>query len=266
MRDDRERQLLAPLLERSETAAIICDIDGTIAPIAARAEEARVPAETRELLAHLSRRYKLVACVSGRRAADARRLVGIESLTYVGNHGLERLEPGAAHADASASLAEHAATVRSFATSAYTPPLRQMGVRLEDKDAIWAFHWRGAPDEKAASRALAEVATAATESGLQPHWGRKVLEIRPPTKIDKGTALARLVGDAGVESALYGGDDTTDLDAFRALRELQGQGMIEDAVCVGVASEEGPSEIRTEADLVVDGPTGFRELLSELAL
>ena len=38
MRDDRERQLLAPLLERSETAAIICDIDGTIAPIAARAQ------------------------------------------------------------------------------------------------------------------------------------------------------------------------------------------------------------------------------------
>ena len=56
----------------------------------------------------------------------------------------------------------------------------------------------------------------------------------------------------------------TDLDAFRALAELTREGRLEQAVRVGVASEEGPSEITNEADLVVDGPEGVRELLALL--
>lgn len=265
MPGDRERQLIVPLLERSEKAAVICDIDGTIAPIVSRAEDAYIPNGTRELLTSLSRRYALVACLSGRRASDARRLVGIGSLTYFGNHGLERLDPGAESAVVPQWLGEQAAAVRSFATSVYTPALRRAGIRLEDKDAIWSFHWREAADEQVALDALEEVASLAIRNGLRPHWGRKVLEIRPPVAVDKGTALASVVGGADLESVLYAGDDTTDLDAFRKLRDLRRAGTIDHAVCVGVVSEEGPPAISSEADIVVDGPAGFRELLSELA-
>ena len=68
-----------------------------------------------------------------------------------------------------------------------------------------------------------------------------------------------------MRSALYAGDDRTDLDAFRALDQLRQDGALQHALRVGVASDEAPSEITDEADLVVDGPTGVRELLRLLA-
>ena len=211
----------------------------------------------------MSRRYALVACLSGRRAVDARRVVGLEGLSYAGNHGLEFLAPGAEAAEPVSDAVSQAPAVRSFA-AAFTPELSQAGIRIEDKESIFAFHWREAPDESTAREVLDGVAQAASEEGLVPHWGRKVLEIRPAVAVDKGTAIERLLGVVGPRAALYGGDDTTDLAAFRRLRELSSNGSLELSVCVGVASEEGPAEISAEADVVVDGPDGFRELLALL--
>jgi trehalose 6-phosphate phosphatase len=258
------QELLAPLRDRPDRAVVSCDIDGTIAPIVARPQDASVPARTRELLINLHRRYRLVICLSGRRAADARRVVGIGSLDYIGNHGLERLRPGAGPAETAPALGPQKSAVRAFAAGAYTVELRTAGVRLEDKDAIWSFHWREADDEASARTALEEVAKAAQERGLVPHWGRKVLEIRPPLDFDKGTALADALGEIEVDAVLYGGDDTTDLDAFRRLRALRAGGKVDHVVCVGVTSEEGPPEIAGESDLAVEGPEGFSELLATL--
>ena len=161
-------------------------------------------------------------------------------------------------------LSRQAPAVRSFAAAAYTPELRQAGIRIEDKQSIWAFHWREAADEASARKMLQRIAQSASDEGLHPHWGRKVLEIRPAVAVDKGTAIERLLGNPGLQAALYGGDDTTDLAAFRRLRELRSSGSLEFSICVGVASEEGPAQISAEADVVVDGPDGFRELLTLL--
>jgi trehalose-6-phosphatase len=87
-------QLLEPLRAQPERAAILTDVDGTLAPIAERAADARVLEGTRETLTALSERYGLVGCVSGRQATDARRLVGLDAVAYAGNHGLELLLPG----------------------------------------------------------------------------------------------------------------------------------------------------------------------------
>jgi trehalose 6-phosphate phosphatase len=108
------------------------------------------------------------------------------------------------------------------------------------------------------------VAAEAERSGLVPHWGRKVLEIRPPVAANKGTAVEAVVAWRAIERALYAGDDTTDLDAFRKLRELEAAGRLE-TLCIGVRSAEGPPAIATEADLVVEGPEGLTELLGDLA-
>jgi trehalose 6-phosphate phosphatase len=218
----------------------------------------------RQLLEQVNRRYALVACISGRRALDARRIVGVDSIAYVGNHGLELLEPGAREAVADPALAPLASAVSAFARSAYDADLEALGVRLEDKDAIWAFHWRGAPDEVAAREALRAVAGEADREGLVPHWGRMVLEIRPPVPTDKGTAVEMALDGRPLARALYAGDDTTDLDAFRKLRGLAVEGRIE-ALCVGVRSDEGPEAIEREADLVVDGPQGIVRVLEALA-
>jgi trehalose 6-phosphate phosphatase len=146
----------------------------------------------------------------------------------------------------------------------FTAELRDAGVRLEDKDVIWSFHWREAVDELAARAALETVAAAATAASLVPNWGRKVLEIRPPVRFDKGEALEALLEDMKLAAALYAGDDATDLDAFGKLRELQERGRLQQVLCVGVTSEEGPAQIDRDADLTVEGPGGVAELLAAL--
>jgi trehalose 6-phosphate phosphatase len=258
------QDLIAPLRENRSRSALALDVDGTIAPIVARPEEASVPPDVRELLIRLQAEYGVVACVSGRRAEDARRVVGIDSLDYIGNHGLERIRSGDSQVASESPADSYGAQVRTFASESYAPALREMGVRLENKNAIWSFHWREATGEDAAVAALAEVATAAESRGLVAHWGRKVLEIRPPLRFDKGTALERLLDEGDFDGALYAGDDTTDLDCFRKLRELRSNGGLSHAVCVGVESDEAPPEIAAEADVTVDGPAGMRELLAAL--
>jgi trehalose 6-phosphate phosphatase len=232
-------QLLAPLARAPDRSTLILDVDGTLAPIVARPELAVVPAETRAELARLAKRYRLVACVSGRAGEDARRLVGVEGIELVGNHGLE-LDPRAHE------LAEEIAAFR-----------REIALPVEDKTLSLTYHYREAEDEAAARAELEGVARRAEEAGFDARWGRKVLEIRPRVEAHKGTAVRALVERSGARLGLYAGDDTTDLDAFAGLRSLG----LEHAVCVAVASDEGPAALREAADLVVAGPEELAGLL-----
>ncbi|HSI80142.1 MAG TPA: trehalose-phosphatase [Solirubrobacterales bacterium] len=257
-------ELLAPLREAPGRSAVLCDIDGTLAPISPLPGDAVVPGRARDALGELAAAYALVGCVSGRRATEARAMVGLDGLTYVGNHGFEVLGPGEreprAHPDVEAAVGRAGA----FVAGLDHRRLESLGLRVEDKGPIQSLHWRGALDEDAAEREAEELAAAAGDADLEARWGRKVVELRPPAEIDKGSAVARLVEDAGVARALFGGDDVTDLDGFRALRELRASGRLEHAVCVGVASDEGPAEIADLADLVVAGTEGYVDLLEAL--
>ena len=91
-----------------------------------------------------------------------------------------------------------------------------------------------------------------------------VLEARPPIPLDKGRGIHWLLRDADLDAAIYVGDDRTDLDAFRALRECVESGRLQQAVCVGVRSDETPAELEAEADLLVDGPASVRNVLEAL--
>jgi trehalose 6-phosphate phosphatase len=257
---------LSPLRGNPGRAALLFDVDGTLAPIVRRADDAAVPAPTRALLGRLAGSYGLVACVSGRRASDARGLVGLGSLHYVGGHGTELLRAGWTEPRLDPRVAEWAGRVAAFARKVETPGLRTLGVRREDKGPVAAFHWRGAPDEAAAVAAIEEIAARAGRDGFATHWGRKVLEIRPPVPMDKGQGVRALLGETeGIEAALYAGDDATDLDAFRALAALREEGRLASVVRIGVASDESPAAIAEEADLTVDGTAGVAELLAVLA-
>jgi trehalose 6-phosphate phosphatase len=233
--------LLERLAEEPAAAALLLDVDGTLAPIAPVPTRATVPPETRAELARLVGEYALVACVSGRPSAEAAEIVGVDGIRYVGEHGLE-LDP---------SADEWAERLRAFAATAPWPS--EPGKRLSI-----AFHYRDAGDEENAVEVLRGVAERALVDGLRPRWGRKVLEIRPPLDTDKGMAVQLLLEEAGLERALYAGDDATDLDAFRGLDGL------EVAVRVAVVSEEGPSDLGRAADLVVGGPAELLELLRRL--
>ncbi len=286
-------EALEPLRSDPSRSAVLLDIDGTLAPIVRHADDAHVPEATRSLLIEVAKRYGLVGCVSGRRAATARQIVAIGSIAYVGNHGGELLRPGATRPELDPGLAAWSERVRAFAARVYTSAHQRLRVRAEDKQAIAAFHWRGAPDEAAAASAVREIAGLAEAEGLAVHWGRKVLEVRPPVALDKGIGVTALLdglapgvdgglstderggldggadggvvdGRSSLHAALYVGDDTTDLDAFRGLRSLVEAGRLECAVCVAVSSDETPPELLAEADLAIEGPDGVRALLEAL--
>jgi trehalose 6-phosphate phosphatase len=228
---------LAELARAPGEAALLFDVDGVLAPIVARPEDARVPDDARAELARLAGRYALVGCVTGRPSAEARRIVGVDGMTYVGEHGLE-LAPDAE---------DWVGPIAAFADASEWP--------AERKRLTLGFHWRTAGDEQAALAVIRRVAVQAAEAGLVPRWGRKVLEVRPPIRADKGTAVRALLAEHGLRRALFAGDDTTDLDAFGALDGL------ELGVRLAVASPEGPPELLGAADLVVDGPEALPPLL-----
>jgi trehalose 6-phosphate phosphatase len=257
-------EALEPIRGDPAHAAVLLDIDGTLAPIVRHAADAHVPEATRTLLIEIAKRYGVVGCISGRRANTARQIVAIGTIAYVGNHGGELLRPGATRPEVDRELEAWAARVREFAARAYTPEHQRLRVRSEDKDAIAAFHWRGAPDEEAAARAAHEIARRAEEAGFVVHWGRKVVEVRPPVTLDKSLGIGALLREGRVSAALYVGDDSTDLDAFRGLRALLDAGELTSALCVAVSSDEAPPELAREADVVVDGPGGVRGLLEAL--
>ena len=122
-----------------------------------------------------------------------------------------------------------------------------------------ALHWRGVPDEETARAAIDAIAQRAEAAGLRTHWGRKVLEIRPPVEVNKGRAVTELIQRHDLRAAMFAGDDATDLDAFDALDEVAA------AVRIGVRSDEGPPAIVERADLVVDGTDGVLDVLAALA-
>ena len=257
--------LIAPLLDDPSSAAVLTDIDGTLAPIAQQPEQAAVPQGARAVLAELSGRFAVVGCISGRRAAEARELVGVEGIAYAGNHGLELLLPGDEEPRIDPSLRDREDTAAQFVSRLDGDGLASSGLRAEDKGPIQALHWRGADDERAAEGRAREIAAEAGREGLEPRWGRKVLELRPAGGGGKEAAVGALLAEDGVRSAIYGGDDRTDVDAFRRLRELRDRGRLEAVVCVGVISPEAPTELSEQADLTVDGPAGWLAVLRALA-
>lgn len=258
-------QLLVPLREDPRRSVILTDVDGTIAPIVVNPREAAVPERTRELLRALAERYALVGCISGRRALDARRVVGLDELAYSGNHGFELLLPGEDEVLPDPSLDGHEGDAPRFIAGIDRGELERAGMRTEDKGAIVALHWRGAENEGAAESLAHEIASEAEWQGLVPHHGRKVLEIRPNVAVNKGIAVAALIPARPVDAALYGGDDRTDVDAFTALRTLRDDGRLRAVACIAVASDESPPEVSSEADLTVPGPEGFVRVLEALA-
>ena len=239
---------------------VLLDVDGTLAPIAPRPEDAAVPPATRGAVAALARsRDTHVALVSGRGAADARRLIGVEGVWAIGNHGLETIGPdGVLVVDPRIATFEGA--LQSVRASAAAVAASIAGARVEDKGATLTVHYRLA-DPADVPRLEREVAASAERAGLRVTRGRKVIEVRPPLAVDKGTAvlaLARSLGaTASSGSILFAGDDTTDEDAMDALR-----GWHPDAVTIHVAGDE-PRE--TGAEFRAASPAALGKWLAALA-
>lgn len=235
---------------------LLLDVDGTLAPIAGRPQDAVVSDAMRRLLDRLAAIPGVeVAAVSGRAADDARRLIGTGAAWVIGNHGVELARPGQRpepHPDA----VRYVERVQHAAKDAAALAARDDGIVVEDKRWSLSVHYRLAdPSIVPALRAAVEAIARAL--GLRLTEGKQVLELRPPVDIDKGTAvvdLARRLGAlASSASVLCAGDDRTDEDAFRAMRRVK-----PDAVTIRVGHAHDQP---TAAEFRVDDPDMLRQLL-----
>lgn len=178
------------------------DFDGTLAPIVADPEQARMRHETRELLELLSRRYRVVV-ISGRAQPDAlRKLRGSGVLEVIGNHGIE---PWSA-------TNRHAVAVQRWIPRLNAALSSFKGIIVEDKVFSVAVHYRQSREKKVARSAILEAAGAL--DGVRLIRGKQVVNVLPSGVHHKGTALERARERLGCDTAIYVGDDETDEDVF----------------------------------------------------
>lgn len=242
----------APLL-------LMLDVDGTLAPIAPRPDDAAVPPETKRVVEALAAHPRvIVAFVSGRAAADVARIAGVSGAWVVGNHGFEIVRPDGSSLDGGASGDAReavAAAVRDIAPIVASVP----GALIEDKRWTASVHFRLA-DTSAASVLRAAVDRAAARRGLRVMEGKKVFEIRPNEDVNKGTVALRLARELanGGGAVVYLGDDATDEDAFASLRASSPA-----AVTARVTNDDGT---RTAAEFSLEDTGAVRRFLWWLAV
>ena len=270
---------------RAGNAGLASDIDGTLSPIAPTPSEAFVPEEIRAALEKLyaTGKFKLMAVVSGRNPLDGRSLVQLPQLLYLGNHGMERLEPFAGNPVPARAVVDYEPLVKAalelvrrnllghppqdFGFTTEAGPEWIDGILFEDKGLTASIHYRLCPvPEQARQTILAEIRAATANTGLIITEGRQVLEIRPPVRINKGTSLVDLALEYGLERLIFIGDDLTDVDGFLALRNLEmTDGFFKQGFAIGVTSPEMNLKVRENADALVEGVPGVAGFLEQLA-
>lgn len=241
---DRVAQELAA---RAPRAGIFLDVDGTLAPIVARPELARILPEIGPTLARVAGRLEVVAVISGRPSAQVRELVDVDGVVIVGTHGLEDEPP------MSAEILEE---IEAAAAA--------VGAWVEPKGAAAAVHFRALEDPEAAEAASTAPLTAiAAARDLEIVPGKRILELTPAGRPRKGGAVERITRERGLEAVLFAGDDVGDLDAFAALARLRANGLW---TCgVAARGDDTPPDVVAAADVVVDGPLGIAKLLASIA-
>ena len=238
---------------------VFSDIDGTLAPIVPRPEDAKITPRSRELLKRLIGRGVRVALITGRPLETARKMTEIDGAAYAANHGLELWIDGRAETVESAN--DYAGLVQKVI--AEVSGLEEAGVSIEVKGPGVAFHYRTAPDEQQAKNAIRHaVGESAAAKSFWVGEGRKVIELRPRLEINKGSAVQRLAQRLGVGSIVCMGDDVTDIDMFGAVDELRAEGL--PGATVAVRNEETAEDILAIADYAVNGVGGVEWLLAEV--
>jgi trehalose 6-phosphate phosphatase len=253
----------ALVAERAGRAALCLDFDGTLAPIVDDPEAAAPLPGVPALLERLAGRFAAVALVSGRPAGWLAARVAVEGVRYLGLYGMEEIHQGRL------TVAPDAEAVRPAAQAALVelradPAVTASGAYLEDKGLTAGVHLRRVADPaRWAGPVEAAARRAAERHGLELAPGRLVYELRPAVRLDKGSAVRRVVAEARAGLVVAAGDDRGDLAAFAAVEQLAAGGL--DGLRVAVASAEAPAELLGRADLVVDGPEGLTALLERWA-
>ena len=232
---------------------LVTDVDGTLSRIVPHPDEATVGDTARASLHRLVRQLDLVAVITGRPESVARRMVGVEGLTYVGSYAL----------DASGGLSFDA--VRP-ALNLVQPQLAELPcVELERKQVSFALHYRNCIDsERVRARLLELLEPIALQTETKLLEGKQVIEVAPLALPDKGTALLHLLAEHEIRGAVFVGDDVADAAAFRELRR-RSEAFRTPGLCIAVVDGETPAVVRESADLAISGVDDVERFLDLLA-
>jgi trehalose 6-phosphate phosphatase len=246
--------------------ALYTDIDGTISPIAATPSDAFLLPGAAEALRAIRAHGIRVVAVSGRAADDARRLVGLPELDYAGNHGFELMTAKGRVISEDVALAS-TSVKEALADLAALSDALPSGLVIEDKTFTGSVHYRLTKNPEASAIVLkAVLSDIAARHGLLVTEGRLVYELRPRLDINKGVFVMNDVRLQGIRTAAFLGDDITDLDGFRALRELTESGELLASATIGVRAPESSPRLLVESDVLVDGVTGMVAELQRFAV
>ena len=240
---------------------LLLDLDGTISEIVPQPDEASVSPSIKAVLRELGRSLPLVSIITGRSAGQARDIVGIEDLVYVGNHGLEWIIGGRE------TLAQEA--------TPYVSSLRRLlvllrenlpleGLFFEDKGGSFAIHYRHAPYPDVARESILKAIQELAQGEVRILMGKAVVDLLPPVHLTKGSAVVSLVKEYRLCGAILIGDDVTDLDSFRAARQLSSQGGFA-SISIAVIGPESPPELKGEAEFTLPSVAEVERFLVWLA-
>jgi len=247
-------------------AAIVCDIDGTLAEIAPTPGEARLAPGARDALNRLNDLVEVVAVVSGRSAPDASLMIDLPGVLVIGNHGFESLRNGARIVDPAvqASIPDVATALSDLASQIALEPALA-GTIVENKEISGSIHYRQtAHHDLSRARLLDLSSQEANRYGLKVTEGRMVIELRPAIEINKGVALRHIIERERLNGMVFLGDDITDVDGFRALTSMRDERGFAGA-SIAVSDPEAKPEVVEAADASVSGVPACIELLSTLA-
>ena len=253
--------LIKKALRRSPFG-LITDVDGTISPTAPTPAQAEVSLLCRQYLSILSEKLALVAAISGRPAPEAKNMLRIDKMVYIGNHGLERWSEG--HTELVAEVKEYPKVIKA-AVKELSRRLAIDGISIEDKGASATIHYRLCPEPELAKEKIhAALKSLAPAKKLRIMEGKMAVNLLPPVSINKGTTVLALIRDYQLRGAIYLGDEYTDIDAFRAIHNAAGDSAFQ-GFAIGVTSPEMPEKLVSEADFSLNGVADVERFLQWLS-
>ncbi|XP_019156430.1 PREDICTED: probable trehalose-phosphate phosphatase F [Ipomoea nil] len=260
------------------------DYDGTLSPIVDDPDRAFMSDEMRAAVKNLAN-YFPTAIISGRSRDKVYELVGLAELYYAGSHGMDIMFPAkdemlSTHSNCIKSTDQNGKEVNLFQPAReFIPMINEVfktltentkdikGAMVENHKFCASVHYRNV-DENIWPTVAQRVHDILKEyPRLRLTHGRKVLEIRPAIDWDKGKAVNFLLESLGLGNnqdvlPIYIGDDRTDEDAFKVLREgNRGYGILVSPVpkeSKAFFSLKDPSQVKEFLESVVRMKEGKR--------
>jgi trehalose 6-phosphate phosphatase len=237
--------------KKDEKTTVVTDIDGTISEIVDIPGDAVVSPLMKEILKKLTKKFKLIAVVSGRSIKNIKNMIGIDEILYIGNHGMEISKNGKIMV--SEDVKKYLPIVKEVTKKIQEDKSCQIdNIMFEEKGICSTIHYRLCEDPDEARKVIINALSNIEEAkDLKIAEGRKVIEIKPKIEQNKGTVLEKIIKDYNIQKVIYLGDDVTDADAFNRLKELKNNGKV-DGEGIVVISQEIPEFVKENASYYVE--------------